>query len=326
MPPFKSFDKSFARITGPDPELQLLLQKDYPFAFEAGIYFPTSRELFVTSSPFDDAHGKTVHISKITLGSKNDGAHINQQVLPNGRIAMANGGTKWGKEMIFCAQGSLALPSGLFAVSESPPHDQRLIVSDFYGRPFNSVNDVVVHSDGSIWFTDPAYGFGEGHRPRPRLPNQIYRYDPKNGAIRVVADGIAHPNGLCFSPDETIMYITDTDFVWGDGTEDESRASTIYAFDISLYSGQPFLTNRRVFAMADTGYPDGIKCDSNGNVYSGCGDGVHVWSPGGVLLGKILVDGGVANLCFGGIGELFILNGTKLWRARLADSTQGALL
>jgi gluconolactonase len=91
-------------------------------------------------------------------------------------------------------------------------------------------------------------------------------------------------------------------------------------------SDQPFLTNRRLFAMADTGAPDGIKCDLQGNVYSGCGDGVSIWSSGGVLLGKILVEGGVANFCFGRDGELFLLNENKLWRAQLSTETKGALL
>lgn len=99
-----------------------------------------------------------------------------------------------------------------------------------------------------------------------------------------------------------------------------------YAFDVSTYSGQPFLTNRRLFAFAEVGVPDGIKCDVEGNVYSGCGDGVNVWSPGGVLLGKIRVKGGVANFCFGREGEMFILNEENLWRATLAESTKGALL
>lgn len=99
-----------------------------------------------------------------------------------------------------------------------------------------------------------------------------------------------------------------------------------YAFDVAYYSGQPFLTNRRLFAFADSGIPDGIKCDVHGNVYSGCGDGVNVWSPGGVLLGRILVEGGAANFCFGREGELFILNEHRLWRAQLAASTKGALL
>ena len=91
-------------------------------------------------------------------------------------------------------------------------------------------------------------------------------------------------------------------------------------------AGQPFLANRRLFAMADNGVPDGIKTDEAGNVYSGCGDGVNIWSPGGVLLGKILVEGGAANFCFGRNGEIFILNENRIWRAKLADETKGALL
>lgn len=89
---------------------------------------------------------------------------------------------------------------------------------------------------------------------------------------------------------------------------------------------QPFLINRRLFAYADSPIPDGIKCDVHGNVYSGCMDGVNVWSPGGILLGKILVPGGVANFCFGRKGEMFILNEHRLWRAQLNQATKGALL
>jgi gluconolactonase len=78
--------------------------------------------------------------------------------------------------------------------------------------------------------------------------------------------------------------------------------------------------------MADSGIPDGIKCDTSGNVYSGCGDGINIWSPGGVLLGKILVEGGIANFCFGRPGDLYLLNENKLWRAQLATETKGALV
>jgi gluconolactonase len=91
-------------------------------------------------------------------------------------------------------------------------------------------------------------------------------------------------------------------------------------------SGADFLANRRLFAMADTQIPDGIKCDTVGNVYSGCGDGLNVWTAGGTLIGKILVPGGVANFCFGRSGELFLLNETKFWVAKIAQSVSGALL
>ena len=99
-----------------------------------------------------------------------------------------------------------------------------------------------------------------------------------------------------------------------------------YAFDVIERSGSQFLANRRVFAMADTGVPDGIKCDVQGNVYSGCGDGVNVWSPGGRLLGKIVIPGGVANFCFTRKGEMVLLNETRLWVVRISERRQGALL
>jgi gluconolactonase len=168
-----------------------------------------------------------------------------------------------------------------------------------------------------------------------------------------MADGFGRLNGICFSPDEKSLYVTDTDWIGGDETTDDMRPSTMYAsfslsictlqhpiriailcwlrtsyvFDVSIFDGQPFLANRRLLAMADTTIPDGIKCDLAGNVYSGCGDGVNVWSPGGVLLGRILVEGGVANFCFGKDGEMYLFNENRLWRAKLnGKGVKGALL
>ena len=90
--------------------------------------------------------------------------------------------------------------------------------------------------------------------------------------------------------------------------------------------GAPYLSNRRVFAYADTGAPDGIKCDVFGNVYSGCGDGINIWNAGGMLIGKIQIEGGCANFCFGRNGEMWCFGEHKLWRVKLADETRGALL
>lgn len=92
------------------------------------------------------------------------------------------------------------------------------------------------------------------------------------------------------------------------------------------YHGQPFLTNRRLFAFAENGIADGVKCDMDGNVYGGSRDGIYVWSPTGILLGRILVEGGAANFCFGREGELFVLNESHVWRAQLSGSVRGALL
>ncbi|GAA89057.1 SMP-30/Gluconolaconase/LRE-like region [Aspergillus luchuensis IFO 4308] len=298
---FQSHHKDFDAITGPTPTLELLAEhRDYPFAHEAGIYIPETNNLWITSNRCVDPNGskseQKVYITRVDLNTN----PITYEEIPT-EIPMGNGGINYGRDHI-------------------------LICGDFFGRPFNSVNDVVVHTDGSIWFTDPIYGYRHEYRPEPCLPCQVYRWCPREGTTRAMADGFGMPNGICFSPDEKTVYITDTDRLHGDGTVFDHRVSSIYAFDVSTIHGQPFLTNRRLFAMADHGIPDGIKCDLNGNVYSGCGDGIHVWSPGGVLLGRILIDGGVANFCFGRNGEIFALNEHRLWRVQLGVGVKGALL
>lgn len=101
---------------------------------------------------------------------------------------------------------------------------------------------------------------------------------------------------------------------------------TRYAFDIIHRHGGQFLANRRVFAGSDTGIPDGIKCDLTGNVYCGCGDGLNIWNSGGVLLGKVIVPGGIANFCFGRSGELFLLNEKRFWVLKVSPHVKGALL
>ncbi|KAJ5646750.1 hypothetical protein N7490_003122 [Penicillium lividum] len=318
---FQQFHPAFKEITGQNPEIKPHLENEYPFAHEAGVYIPSKDQLFITSNLITKNNNQRIQISKIQL---NDTKCTQEEIHPD--IPMGNGGVNYQDGVLFCSQGTLDRPSSLIYMEVEAPYKCTTILDSFYGRQFNSINDVVIHSDGSIWFTDPIYGFKQGFRPKPELPVQVYRYDPVTKAVRVVADGFGRPNGISFSPDEKVVYVTDTDAVQGDGDMELSRAATIYAFDVVHYHGQPFLTNRRVFAMADNGIPDGIKCDLEGNVYSGCGDGIHVWSPGGVLLGKMLIPGGVANFCFEKPGKILALNETRLWRISVAPSRRGALL
>jgi hypothetical protein len=140
---------------------------------------------------------------------------------------MANGGVNYQNGVLFCSQGALDRPSSLIHMETEAPYQCTTILDSFYGRQFNSINDVVIHSDGSIWFTDPIYGFKQGYRPTPDLPVQVYRYDPIAKSVRVVADGFGRPNGISFSPDEKVVYVTDTDAVQGDGSVDWSRAATM---------------------------------------------------------------------------------------------------
>ena len=171
-----------------------------------------------------------------------------------------------------------------------------VLTDSFDGKRLNSPNDVVVRSDGSVWFTDPTYGIlsdYEGYRAEPEQgARNVYRIDPSSGALSVVADDFRQPNGLAFSPDETRLYVADSA-----RSHDETAPSHIRVFDVEDGSR---LVNGRVFCDLDNGIPDGLRTDTAGNVWTSAGDGVHCFAPDGTLLGKILVPQTVANLAFGG--------------------------
>lgn len=215
----------FERITGPNPRIiQSLENSAYPFAHEAGVYIPSQNQVFITSNRTkNDQNIQRIQISKIKLHQ--DGTCSQEEIHPD--IPMANGGVNYLGGVLFCSQGTATRPSSLILMQTEEPYKCETIVDSFYGRQFNSLNDVVVHSDGSIWFTDPVYGFEQKFRPRPQLPSQVYRYDPETKAIRAMADGFGKPNGISFSPDEKVVYVTDTDLIHGDGSIDLHRASTM---------------------------------------------------------------------------------------------------
>ncbi|TGO81920.1 hypothetical protein BPOR_0972g00040 [Botrytis porri] len=328
-------DSAFASLIGEAPSHALLFSTagstNNPFFHEACVLLPDHDELYVTSNLLQatsSANFPTILISRIKLHRNDDGSIKSAEwakMRPPPGIDMPNGGVNYQDGILFCAQGNRSAGSGgIYHMPRSSP--PKPMVTNFHGRQFNSVNDVVVAKDGSIWFTDPCYGWEQDFRSKPKLPCQVYRFNPITGDIRVVADGFGRPNGIAFSPDESLVYITDTDQIHGDGNEDLTRPATIYAFDVHMTSGAPFLANRRVFTYAIDGFPDGIKCDVHGNVYSGCGDGVEVWNPAGTLIGTILVPGGVANFCFGKNGEMFLCAEQRFWRLQLASTTKGALL
>lgn len=159
------------------------------------------------------------------------------------------------------------------------------VVETFDGKKFNSPNDVVVKSDGTVWFTDPPYGLPKG-AAKEQAGNHVYRFDPKTKAVTIVVKDADMPNGLCFSPDEKKLYLADS-----------GRPRHIRVFNVSA---DGTLANGKVFAAIDKGGPDGIRCDADGRIWSSAGDGVHVFVTDGSLVGKILVPESPANLCFGG--------------------------
>ena len=191
-------------------------------------------------------------------------------------------------------------------------HDGRVVtlVDTHAGKRLNSPNDVVVKSDGTIWFSDPPYGISndyEGGIQTSEQPAALYRYDPATGDIRAAAGDFDGPNGLAFSPDEKRLYVAET----GDQSKGTSRQH-IRVFDVA---DDGRLSGGEVFHKITHGYCDGMKVDEDGNVWSSAGDGVHCLSPQGKLLGKIKVPDTVANLAWGGAhrNRLFICASQRLY-------------
>jgi gluconolactonase len=222
-PYFAIYSAAFEDILGPEPSIDLAVEQDWPVAHEAGVYIPDQDSVFVTSNRLGNGSSSTIKVSKVSRDK--NGTWLSEQVPTN--LHLGNGGINYGAGVLFCAQGSIDAPGGLVYMDASPPFATYTLLDNFHGRQFNSLNDVVLHTDGSIWFTDPIYGFEQGFKPEPQLRSQVYRFDPASGDVRVVADGFGRPNGICFSPDEQTLYITDTDWIHGDGTTDEGRARTM---------------------------------------------------------------------------------------------------
>jgi gluconolactonase len=175
---------------------------------------------------------------------------------------------------------------------------------------------VVAKSDGTIWFTDPAYGALQGFRNAPLVGDYVYRYDPADRSLAVVVDSFHKPNGLAFSPDESILYVNDSAAVEGPGTYVIGLPHHIKAFDVVDGS---HLAGERLFAVVTPGIPDGLKVDSKGRVYSSSLTGVQVFEPRGRLLGEIFA-AGVANFCFGGKENdtIFMMCDSAIHIARVA--------
>ena len=198
-----------------------------------------------------------------------------------------------------------------------------VLIDRFDGKRLNSPNDVVVKSDGSIWFTDPTFGIlgnYEGYQSEPEIEPNVYRLEPDTLQPSIVAQGVLGPNGLAFSPDEKILYLV------------ESRGvpnRKILAYDV--IDGGRKLANKRVHIDAGPGTPDGMRCDIDGNLWCGWGmgsaelDGVMVFAPDGKPIGRIALPERSANVCFGGLkrNRLFMAASQSLYA--LYVNTQGAL-
>jgi gluconolactonase len=189
------------------------------------------------------------------------------------------------------------------------------LVDNYQGKRLNSPNDLVVKSDDSVWFTDPAYGIEsdyEGNKSAMEVDGcYVYRFDPASGDLRIVADDLVRPNGIAFSPDESFLYIADTGAShFADGPR-HIRRFTVNA-DNTLSGGE-------VFATCTEGFFDGFRLDVDGRLWCSAADGIHVLDPDGTLIGKVFVPEVVANVEFGGakLNYLFICGTTSLYQVKV---------
>jgi gluconolactonase len=285
-------------------------------AHEGPVYFSDEDALYFTARP---RPGQPVQVKRLAL----DGERFPLDADRVSVIADASGANGMCADhdgnLLVCEQGSLSQPAQISRMDRRCG-TREAVVEEWRGQPFNSPNDVIVASDGAIWFTDPSYGFLQGLRPEPTVGDYVYRHDPVRGETQVVADSFDKPNGIALAPDESVLYVTDSGANHEPGTDDPTRPHHVKAFDV--IDGRQ-LAGERLFAVVMPGFPDGLKVDREGRVYSSSFSGVQVFEPNGRLTGEIPVPGAV-NFCFGGPEHdlLFITTDAAIWVAEL--DTKGA--
>ncbi|KAI8938502.1 hypothetical protein NX059_004392 [Plenodomus lindquistii] len=327
--PFHVYDDEFFDVIGLDPSLTLIATSESdPIFHEAVVWHPARDEVFFVQNAGAPAAGtglnKSSIIQKISLAQAEA---VRNGSLPavtvtvvnttNPQVINPNGGTNYKGQIIFAGEGQGSqITSALYLFNPEPPYNTTTLLNNYFGRQFNSLNDLVVHpKNGDVYFTDTLYGYLQDFRPVPGLRNQVYRLNVETGAVTVVADGFALPNGITITPDGYRAYVTDTGAVLGYYGRNLSAPASVYSFDVK-HDGT--WENRKTFAYTAAFVPDGVHTDSKGRVYAGCGDGVQVWNPSGKLIGKIYTGTTAANFQFAGKGRMVITGQTKLFYATLA--------
>jgi gluconolactonase len=311
-PPFiQVFDPSFLDIIGSSATIRSIASNPgFSFAHSAPIYVPDLNLLFFANtgggalsynSWYNNSVVSMINMTEVDMALASTTGNVNIQIqtlnLPDTVQLVAGGTGPYKGDLLFVTAGRALLPSSIVRVNPRPPYNATVILDNFFGRQFNSLNDVkVLPGTDIIFFTDLDYGWLDGVRPEPMLPSQVYRFDPSTGQVKVVADQFMQADGIAFTADGKSVFITDDGFYEGFLGTNMTFPATIYKFDVDPQT-QTF-THRRVFAYPDSSAPDGIQLDTMGNVYSTCGDGVQVWNAEGTLLGKFYLNSTTAQAIF----------------------------
>ncbi|KEF56750.1 gluconolactonase [Exophiala aquamarina CBS 119918] len=334
--PFHVYDEAFYDIIGTNPTLTVIASTGGdPLFHEAVVWYPPTNEVFFVQNAGAAAAGTGLNKSNVILKiSLDQAAAVSSERNASGRVDVtavnatppvinSNGATNYRGQFVFTGegQGNDTAPA-LYVMNPVEPYNTTVLINNYFGRQFNSLNDVSINPrNGDVYFTDTLYGYLQDFRPSPALPNMVYRLNPSTGAVTVVADGFGLPNGITFSPNGSYAYVTDTGAQYALYGYNFTAPASIYRFTVE---SDGTWSDRKIFSYVSPGIPDGIHCDTNGNVYSGVGDGVHVWNPSGTLLGKIFIGETSANFNFAGKGRMVICAETQLYYATLA--AEGAVV
>ena len=304
--PFVIYSEEFLEVLGPEPRLELVVATD---AHEGPVYVKGQDALYFTTVPqavnVPSPGYKTVAISRLDLATARVAVVRQPSNMANGMTLDREG------RLVVCEQGTRSSPAAISRLDLATGVRESL-VEQWFGLPFNSPNDVVVKSDGSIWFTDPSYGIDsdyEGDAAESEIGScNVYRLDPATGRVTLVASDFVQPNGLAFSPDEALLYIADTGLTHKENGPRHVRRFKVAADGAAIADGE-------VFATCPVGVYDGFRVDVRGDLWLSAGDGVHCHASDGALLGKVLIPEPVANVCFGGpkLNRLFICGTTSLY-------------
>jgi gluconolactonase len=314
--PFIAYNDEFYEVLGETPRLVKVVDTD---AHEGPVYIKDEDALYFTTLPRPTdvplPGSRYVAIKRLALnGDRFPVSQANISVVHE-PANNANGMTldREGR-LVICEQGSKAEP-GRIGRLNLKTNEVETVVDQWFDLRLNSPNDVVVKSDGTIWFTDPSYGFLQGFKSEPMIGDYVYRYDPQTGRLAVVADSFNKPNGLAFSPDESVLYIGDSGAIQQPNSYYVNLPHHVLAFEVR--AGR-HLVNGRLFAVTTPGFPDGIKVDPAGRVYISAFSGVQVFNPLGDLIGEIRLPGAV-NFTFGGPNHniLYITADSAIWAAVL---------
>ena len=260
---------------------------------EGPVYFPEGGYLLVSDIPNN----------RIMKYSEKDGSFS----VFRGPANYANGNTRDRQGRLVTCEHSVTR-----RITRTEKDGKLTVLADsFEGKRLNAPNDIVVKSDDSVWFTDPLFGINgewEGSRAKPeQATTNVYRIG-SDGKITAAIIDLVNPNGLAFSPDETLLYVADTGASHVPGLP---RSITVFRVDADATS----VSSPTTFAVSDAGHFDGFRCDSHGNVWTSTGEGVRCYAPDGAHLGTVKVPEIVSNVCFGGIkrNRLFITGQTSLY-------------